>query len=203
VAAAVNGIAALVLREGHDHDRDADDDARAPVDLNMRSALLHMVSDAAVSLGVAVAGFVILVTGGWEWLDPAVSLVVGALICVQAIRLLAQAVSVLLESTPSDISLDEVAAFIAQLPGIEAVHDLHVWSLSSELRAMSAHLVLYGNPTLSDSQRVGEAVKDAVRRRFAIAHTTFELESDHCNEGEPNCAADEATAPSSAGFPRY
>src|SRR5207253_4360079 len=135
VAVVVNGVAALFLA-GDRHD------------LNMRAVMLDTVGDAAANAGVAVAGAVILVTGGNHWIDPAISLVVAAVIGVRAIRLLAQAADVLLESTPKGIDVAELASAMAGVHGVDTVHDLHVWSLSSDVRALSAHLVLSGHPTL-------------------------------------------------------
>ena len=100
-------------------------------DLNMRSALLHMSADAAASLGVAAAGLVILLTGGFEWLDPAVSIGIAAMIAIEAWRLVRAAVDVLLEATPDDIDLPALRAAITSVDNVVDVHDLHVWSLSS------------------------------------------------------------------------
>jgi len=169
-AFAINAGAAVVLREHGS-------------ELNMRSALLHMAGDALASLGVALAGLVILLTGGFLWLDPAVSMAIGALIAVEAFRLVRQAAEVLLESTPKDVDLDRLTAVIGDVEGVETVHDLHVWSLSSEVRALSAHVVLAGHPTLEEAQVVGERIKTAVGHPFAIAHSTLELECEPCADG--------------------
>jgi cobalt-zinc-cadmium efflux system protein len=182
VAFVVNAAAALVLREHGS-------------DLNMRGALLHMAADALASLGVAAAGLVILVTGGLLWLDPLVSIAIGVLIAVEAVLLLRQAADVLLESTPRDVDLDRLTAAMSTVDGVESVHDLHVWSLSSEVRALSAHLVLAGHPSLEEAQVVGERVKDAVGPPFSIAHSTLELECEPCVDGDCGpCGIDAATA---------
>ena len=195
IAALCNGLAMLVLREGppHHHEHSTPTGhTHARGDLNMRSAVLHMAGDALASIGVAIAGLVILVTGGYEWLDPAVSIVIAILIAAQAVRLFREAVDVLLESTPADLSVDALSTFIAEQPDVESVHDLHVWSLSSEVRALSAHVVLTGKPTLEAAQHIGDNVKVAIAERFAIAHATLELESDACAE-DPTCSIDEKT----------
>ena len=170
IAFAVNLAAAIVLHDGSD-------------DLNMR-ALLHMAGDAAASLGVAVAGLVILVTGGFEWLDPAVSLGIAVLIAVQAWKLVKHSVEVLLESTPRDLDPGALGRAIADVDGVDEVHDLHVWSLSSEVRALSAHVVLDGHPTLEEAQVVGERVKHTIAAPFRIAHSTLELECEGCAQDE-------------------
>lgn len=167
---AINAGSALVLREHG-------------TDLNMRSALLHMVGDAAASLGVALAGAVILLTGGFQWLDPVVSMAIALLIATEAFRLVRQAAEVLLESTPKDVKLDRLTAAIGEVEGVETVHDLHVWSLSSDVRALSAHVVLAGHPSLEEAQVVGERIKAAVANPFSIAHSTLELECEPCADG--------------------
>ncbi|MGI9032186.1 MAG: cation diffusion facilitator family transporter [Acidimicrobiales bacterium] len=169
-AFAINAGNALVLREKGS-------------DLNMRSALLHMAGDAVASLGVALAGLVILVTGRFGWLDSMVSMAIGLLIAAEALQLVRQAAEVLLESTPKDVNLDQLMATMGQVDGVETVHDLHVWSLSSDIRALSAHVVLGGHPSLEQAQVVGERIKDAVEKPFAIAHSTLELECEPCSDG--------------------
>lgn len=166
-AAVLNALAAWVLR-GHAHD------------LNMRSAFLHAAADAAVSLGVAASGAVILLTGRFDRLDPAVSLLVTAAIAWHALRLARATTDVLLESTPAGLAVDELAATMASVDGVEAVHDLHVWSLSSDVRALSAHLVLRGHPSLEEAQEVAGRVRAAIAEPYGIAHATLELECETC-----------------------
>jgi cobalt-zinc-cadmium efflux system protein len=194
LAAIGNLVAAAILggharEEGHDHGRDHLGEQR---DLNMRSAWLHMASDAAASAGVAAAGAVILLTGGWFWLDPAVSLVISALIAMRAWVLLRETAEVLLEATPSGLDLDALARTMTDVPGVEAVHDVHVWTLSTDVRALSAHVVLDGHPTLEEAQVVGEHVKATVAPAFHIAHATLELECEACSDEETWCSIDPA-----------
>ncbi len=178
VGLVINGAAALLLSE-HGHD------------LNMRSALLHMVGDALASAAVVVAGLVLLAAPAATWIDPASSLVVAAIIVTQATGVFRSSVAVLLESTPSDVDLEDLTATMAGVSGVSTVHDLHVWSLSSEVRALSAHLVLTGHPTLEEAQVVGEAVKRTIGQPFGIAHSTLELECEPCAEGDADpCAMD-------------
>jgi cobalt-zinc-cadmium efflux system protein len=177
LAAVINAASAAVLS----HDAHADD-------LAMRSALLHLVADAGVSTGVAVAGAVILITGGHQWLDPAATLGIAALLAYAAWRMLRRTSEVLLESTPAGIDPAEVTAAIAAVPGVESVHDLHVWSLSSSVHALSVHIVLAGHPTLEEAQVVGTAVKAAVSAPYRIAHATVELECEGCVDDGAWCA---------------
>jgi cobalt-zinc-cadmium efflux system protein len=202
VAAAVNLLAVRALgHPGHDHADAAHD--RADVahhhgserDLNLRSASLHLVGDAAASVGVAAAGAVILLTGGWEWLDPAVSLAIAALIGWQGWRLLRETAEVLLEATPAGLDLGALTGAVQGTDGVDHVHDLHVWTLSSDVRALSAHVVLSGHPSLEEAQVVGNRVKAALAvAPFRIAHATLELECEPCGDTEVWCALDEETS---------
>ena len=188
VAAMANLGAALAVREthaGHGHGGDHGGD------LNMRSAMLHLMGDTAASVGVAIAGAVILATGGLYWLDPLVSMAIGCLIAYQAWKLLRATTDVLLESTPRGMRSADIIAVMAGVAGVEQVHDLHVWSLSSEVRALSAHIVLDGHPSLEEAQVVGAAVKAAVGARFGIAHATIELECEACSPVGDWCSIEE------------
>ena len=185
IAFVVNAAAGVVLHEHDGHGAGARD-------LNMGSALLHMTGDAVASLGVAIAGLVILLTGRYDWLDPAVSIGIAMLIAFEAVRLVRRAADVLLESTPRDLDVGELSAAIVDVEGVDEVHDLHVWSLSSDVRALSAHLVLSGHPSLEEAQVVGERVKGTIRSPFAIAHATLELECESCNDGDGDpCVMDD------------
>jgi len=179
IALAVNGLAALAL-----WDRSGD--------LNIRSALVHMAGDAAASTAALVAGVVVVAFGeGFERADPIASLVVSLLICVEAVRLLRGSADVLLESTPRDIDLGALRQTITRAGAVSDVHDLHVWSLSSEVRALSAHLVLPGHPSLEEAQVVGQLVRSRVAADFGIAHTTLELECERCEDVADPCEMDE------------
>lgn len=175
VALIANGLSALALK-GHAHD------------LNMRSALLHMLGDAGASLGVAVAGAIILFTGRYYFLDPAMSIAIALIIAWQAGKLVVAATNVLLESTPACVDMDQLARAMRSVAGVEDVHDLHVWSLSSDLHALSAHVVLDGHPSLEAAQSVATLVKAAVSAPFGVAHATLELECEGCVDDESWCA---------------
>jgi cobalt-zinc-cadmium efflux system protein len=185
VALLVNGAAALVLRDRSN-------------DLNMRGALLHMVGDALASLAVVAGAVVLLALPAATWIDPVSALVVAAIIAFQAVGVLRSSVAVLLESTPSDVDLDHLTATMGGVPGVGEVHDLHVWSLSSEMRVLSAHLVLTGHPTLEEAQVVGEQVKVAIARPFGIAHSTLELECERCLDGDGDPCRMETAEPAVA-----
>jgi cobalt-zinc-cadmium efflux system protein len=180
VALVVNGAAALALRDGG-------------TDLNMRAAMVHMSADAMSAALALAAGVVIVVVGHRADLaDPAASLAVSLVIVLQAYRLVRSSVDVLLESTPADVDLGALRSTITAVDDVAEVHDLHVWSLSSEVRALSAHLVLEGHPTLEQAQALAERVRSAVAVPFGLAHTTFELECERCTDDiEDPCEMDE------------
>jgi cobalt-zinc-cadmium efflux system protein len=180
VALVVNGAAALTLHDGG-------------ADLNMRAAMVHMSADAMSAALALAAGVVIVVVGHRADLaDPAASLAVSLVIVLQAYRLVRSSVDVLLESTPADVDLGALRSTITAVDDVAEVHDLHVWSLSSEVRALSAHLVLEGHPTLEQAQALAERVRSAVAVPFGLAHTTFELECERCTDDiEDPCEMDE------------
>ena len=101
-------------------------------------------------------------------------------------------IAVLLESTPSDVDLAQLKDVMTRVPGVSEVHDLHVWSLSSEMRVLSAHMVLSGHPTLEEAQVVGEEVKAAIAGPFSISHSTLELECERCNDLDDPCQMEPA-----------
>jgi cobalt-zinc-cadmium efflux system protein len=157
----VNGATALILRHGHAHD------------LNIRAAFLHMIADTAVSLGVVLAGAAILVTG-WLWLDPAASLVIALVIVVGTWRLLRQALDLALHAVPSGIEVAAVRNHLASRAGVCAVHDLHIWAMSTTEAALTCHLVMQdGHPGDALLAHFAEELHD----RFGIAHATIQIET--------------------------
>ena len=190
VALLVNGVSALVLRDRSN-------------DLNMRGALLHMVGDALASLAVISAAAVMLAVPSATWLDPVSALVVAAIIAYQAVGVLRSSVGVLLESTPSDVDLEQLTATMGMVEGVGEVHDLHVWSLSSEMRVLSAHVVLTGHPTLEQAQVVGEHVKGAITGPYGIAHSTLELECERCLDGDDDPCRMESATPAVVSLHRH
>jgi cobalt-zinc-cadmium efflux system protein len=154
-----------------------------------------MGGDALASLGVVVAGSVILITGRFAWLDPAVGLGIAALIAWGAVGLLRSTTDVLLESAPYGLDVGDLERAMAEVRGIDGVHDLHVWSLSAEIRALSAHLVLSGHPTLEEAQATGVEVRRAIADGFHIAHATLELECETCADNVSGCSMDELPPP--------
>jgi cobalt-zinc-cadmium efflux system protein len=150
-------------------------------DVNVRGAFLHMAGDAAVSLGVVIAGALIAFTGA-AWIDPAVSLLVVALILAGTWGLLRESLALAMDAAPAGIELPSVHAFLRELPGVVGLHDVHVWNLSASETALTAHLVR--------SEPADKAFYDAAMRglqeRFAIRHVTLQVETDVV-EGCPEC----------------
>ena len=142
-------------------------------DLNVRSAFLHMAGDAAVSVGVVLAGIAMLYTG-WLWLDPAVSLGIALLIVLGTWGLLRDALSMSLQAVPPGIDAEAVRAYLGSLPRVQAVHDLHIWPMSTSETALTAHLVVPGVP-LDDG--VLASVAAHLKEDFRIGHCTIQVET--------------------------
>jgi len=141
-------------------------------DLNVRGAYLHMMADAAVSLGVVVAGAMILLTG-WAVIDALVSLGIVAVIMIGTWGLLKDSVNLALDAAPNGVEVDQVRDAFLALPGVSAVHDLHIWGLSTTDTALTAHLV-HDRP---DVDALLAEAQGVARGRFGVSHTTFQLES--------------------------
>ena len=148
-------------------------------DINVRSAYQHMAADAAVSAGVVFAGFIILWTGQ-AWVDPVMSLAVAGVIFWGTIGLLKESVGMSLMGVPSGISLDEVAASLEQVEGVGAVHDLHVWALSTTENALTAHLVAPAGST----DELLKAARAMLHERFGIDHCTLQIEREHIGDSD-------------------
>jgi cobalt-zinc-cadmium efflux system protein len=141
-------------------------------DLNIRGAFLHLTADAAVSLGVVVAGGVILLTG-WNWLDPTVSIAISAVIIWGTWGLLRETINHALSAVPAEIDPEKVAEYLRGLPGVEAIHDLHVWAMSTTETALTCHLVMpKGHPGDEFLRDVDQQLHD----KFEIVHPTLQIE---------------------------
>jgi len=142
--------------------------------LNVRAAYLEVLGDALSSLGVVIAAVVVVLTG-WTQADPLVSGAIALVIVPRTWGLLRQAVNVLLEGTPAHLNLAEIEDAICSVAGVRRVHDLHVWTLTSEREAMSAHVVV---DDVRDSERLLETLHAVLHARFGIDHTTIQLETE-------------------------
>jgi cobalt-zinc-cadmium efflux system protein len=159
----VNVIAAKLLHSGHKHD------------LNIRGAWLHVMGDLLGS-ATAIAAGVLIIAAGWLWADPLCSVLISLIIIFGAWRLIMESVNVLLEGTPAHISLPAVEQAILETDGVSGVHDLHVWTISSGMEALSAHI--------SHNESVGHsellvAVRERLHERFGIDHLTIQMEKQN------------------------
>lgn len=142
-------------------------------DLNLRGAFLHMAADALVSLGVVISAALFIRTG-WTWLDPAISLVIALVILFSSWGLLRHALNLSLDGVPASIELDSVTNYLSRLPEVNAIHDLHIWAMSTSEIALTAHLVMHeGHPGDDFLCRVA----NALYADFGIAHTTIQIET--------------------------
>jgi cobalt-zinc-cadmium efflux system protein len=157
----VNGVTAWLFASG------------AKGDINIRGAFLHMAADAAVSAGVVLAGLVILYTG-WTWLDPVVSLAIVAVIVWSTWGLLRDSVLMSLAAVPPGIDAGSVRQALEELPGVSAIHDLHIWPMSTTDTALTAHLVIPGGHP-GDDFLMGAA--RTLKERFGIGHVTLQVET--------------------------
>lgn len=142
-------------------------------DLNIRSAFFHLAADAGVSLGVVVAGAAIVATG-WAWIDPVVSLLIVTVVLWVSWGLLKDSVDMALDAVPPGIDAAGIEAFLADLPGVEAVHDLHIWAMSTTEFALTAHLLA---PDSSCHEALLAEASCTLQERFEIAHPTLQVET--------------------------
>lgn len=158
----VNGLSAILFAKG------------SKDDLNLRAAFQHLLADAAVSAGVVVAGLVVLATG-WRWIDPIASLAITAMIGLGSWSLLRESLRMSLLAVPDGIDESKVRAFLGSRTGVSAVHDLHIWPMSTTETALTAHLVIPGG-------HPGDAflhdVAGALEKQFRIGHSTIQVESE-------------------------
>jgi cobalt-zinc-cadmium efflux system protein len=169
---AMNGTIALLL-------------SRAGDDVNIRSVFIHMLGDALSTAAVIVGGVAILFTGQ-NWIDPALSLLIAALILWSSIAIVRETLNILLEGTPRDVSLPEIRVSLQEIDGVENVHDLHVWCLGSQTRALATHVTIADIPT-SETSRILTEINATLRTRFRIHHTTIQFENADC-EVSHGCA---------------
>ena len=166
---AVNTWSALVIRRAQGNS------------LNMRGAFVHMWADALGSVAVIVAATGVIF---WDasWLDPAASLAIAAIVIWSAWGLLRATLRVLLEGAPNHLRSEEIERAIAESSGVESIHHVHLWSLASDVPALSAHIVLEGELSLHDAQGKGDEIKLMLDERFGISHATLELECHDCED---------------------
>jgi cobalt-zinc-cadmium efflux system protein len=146
-------------------------------DINVRGAYLHMAADAALSLGVVVAGLVVMSTG-WTWLDPAVSLVIVVIIVAGTWSLLKESLQMVLAGVPASVDATQVTAFLTSQTGVSEVHDVHIWAMSTTETALTAHLVMPGG---YPGDAAIDHIVEHLREDFAIHHCTLQVEQGTTN----------------------
>jgi cobalt-zinc-cadmium efflux system protein len=175
----VNILVAIILgRDEHVHDN-----GRVHVDLNVRSAFLHVIGDAVSSVGVIIAAVLIQWTHAL-WLDAAVSVLIGLMILAGSYRVVRSAVHILIEGVPEGIAIDEVSNSMMGVEGIDSIHDLHVWNICSGHIALSAHIVSHQRRSADDDTK-RQRLNSVLAEKFRINHTTLQFESIACEE--ENC----------------
>jgi cobalt-zinc-cadmium efflux system protein len=157
----VNGITALLFLAGLAHD------------LNIRAAFQHMLSDALISLGVVLAGVAMMATG-WLWLDPVVSLVIAVLILWGTWGLFRDSLNLALDAVPEGLDAGAVRTYLTGLPDVAAVHDLHIWGMSTTETALTAHIVI---PIIANHDALQARIAQDLQGRFGIGHATIQIES--------------------------
>lgn len=164
IGLAVNVIGLLLLRAG------------AKESLNVRGAYLEVLGDALGSVAVIVSAIVIL-TVGWQWADPAASLLIAALVLPRAASLLRDVGEVLLESSPRDVDMEQIRGHVLSVPGVVDVHDLHVWTITSGMPIMTAHVVVDDTVVdMDDAHHVLDHLSNCLSAHFDVEHSTFQIE---------------------------
>lgn len=156
-------------------------------DLNIRAAWLHMAGDAASSAAIIVGALVIRYTG-WQAVDPILSALIGVAIVWSGWGIIRDSLNILLEALPKGMRLSEVTGELARVPGVIDVHDLHVWNLGSDSRALSCHVLIEDMPP-SESDSILRRINEVLCGRFAIRHTTIQFEHVKCALAETHCTA--------------
>ena len=170
IGVVINTITALLFMKGQKGD------------LNIKGAFLHMAADAGVSLGVVLGGLLIKTTG-LNWIDPALSFLIVGVIVYGAWGLLRDSVKLALDAVPNDIEIDEVKAYLENIKGVEEVHDLHIWAMSTTETALTAHLIV---PEGQDDRFLYK-VREELHDKFEITHTTLQVENDFGDETYGSC----------------
>lgn len=173
IAVGVNLGTAWLVHAGSEHD------------LNLRSAFVHLMGDVLSTIGAVLAGVGIALTG-WQILDPLVSVLIGALILWNAWLIIRDSLRILLEATPRDVDMPAMLDDLLAVDGVRGVHDLHVWSISQDLRTLSAH-VLTDDVSLSESAHIRRRINTLLHDKYRIHHSALQLECADCGPGDLYC----------------
>jgi len=165
----MNGAIALLLLRGHR-------------DINLRSALIHEIGDTLSTAAVIAGGIAISITGQY-WIDPALSVGIGVMILWSSSGIIRESLNILLEGTPSGMDLGRIEHAIGDVPGVESVHDLHVWCLGSDTYSLSCHVGICDMPASESTIILGE-IRTVLGEKFQIHHTTIQFELKVCEVGD-------------------
>lgn len=152
-------------------------------DLNVRGAFLHMMADTISSVGVLIAGLLIWIGGErFTWADPAAAALISVMILVWGLGLLRSSLRILLEAAPAHVQIDELAAAMTDLGEVAEVHDVHVWTITSKMHVLTAHVRLARDLPVSETEALGERIRTMLHRRFDINHATLQFETKAADE---------------------
>jgi cobalt-zinc-cadmium efflux system protein len=182
----INLLVAFILgRDTHTTHTHKNTEHSPRENINLRSAFLHVLGDAISSVGVIAAAILIRFTNA-GWLDPLISILIGLIIVVSAWRILRTSIHILLEGVPDGLSVKQINRSLQLLPSIESIHDLHIWNLSSDSVALSAHITLNA-AGLSEPENSMIQIKELLDQEFNIQHTTIQFERTPCQDGHGGC----------------
>ncbi len=173
VAVVVNIVTAMLVRRG------------AEQDLNIRSAFLHLMGDVLSTVGAVIAGVIIRFTG-WNWLDALVSVLVGSMILWGAWNILREAIDILMESAPVGLDVAQLVRDVRNVEGVRDIHDLHVWSITRNVRTLSAHVVTDDMP-ISECMTIQARINDLLLQNHGVNHATLQFECERCHPGQLYC----------------
>jgi cobalt-zinc-cadmium efflux system protein len=174
VVAIVGLIANLITMRLLHHERNSN--------LNVRAAFFHVLGDMISSVGV-IAGGIIIAFSGWKIVDPIIAILIGVIILWGAFSLVRESVDILMETVPKQIQLDKVTETIKSVKGVVELHDIHIWTITSGIYALSTHILIQ-DQMLSYTSEIIATINRELEQKFNIAHTTFQLECEKCD----NCA---------------
>ncbi len=160
--------------------------------LNVKAAFWHVLGDTISSVGVIIAAIVILLTGSYM-ADAIAAIAIGIIILWGAVRIVRESADILLEAVPKDVQTTQVVDSVRDIPGVNEVHDIHIWTITSNIYALSAHLVI-DDQMVSKSTDIVKAVREELARRYNISHTTLQLECESCPSGSV-CEIEKHNAP--------
>ncbi len=146
-------------------------------DMNLRAVFIHNLGDALSNIGIIAGAWLIRLTGQ-TLIDPLIAFLIAGLILWSTVEIFADSTNILLESLPKGLKLESVATAILEVPGVREVHDVHIWSLGPEMRALSCHVLILDMPT-SETEPIAHRIRELLDRRFGIHHTTIQFEHTH------------------------